>query len=205
MDYEDRSSYEVTLTAEDSFGASASIAVTITVTDKDEAPEIMEGGLSIRGRTTVNYAENGMGSVATYTAAGPDADMATWSLGGDDAGAFSISSPGGVLSFGSAPDYENPTDTGMDNTYMVTVMADDGTNMDSHDVMVTVTNVEDDAMPPAGTELERLIASYDTNGNSTIEKVELFNAINEYLFGPWDSLGYTKTGLFALINEYLFG
>ena len=56
-----------------------------------------------------------------------------------------------------------------------------------------------------GTELERLIARYDTSGDGTIEKVELFNAINDYLFGPWDSLGYTKAGLFALINEYLFG
>ena len=67
------------------------------------------------------------------------------------------------------------------------------------------TMMVDEAMPPGGTELERLVARYDTSGNDTIEKVELFNAINEYLFGPWDSLGYTKAGLFALINEYLFG
>ena len=80
-------------------------------------------GLTVTGLPSVDYMENGTGSVATYTAVGPDASMATWSLGGDDAGAFSISSAGGVLSFGSAPDYENPTDTGMDNVYMVTIMA----------------------------------------------------------------------------------
>ena len=33
MDYETRTTYMVTLTAEDSYGASASIAVTIMVTD----------------------------------------------------------------------------------------------------------------------------------------------------------------------------
>ena len=46
LDYEDRSSYEVTLTAEDSFAASASIMVTIMVTDVDEAP-VMTGGAAI--------------------------------------------------------------------------------------------------------------------------------------------------------------
>ena len=54
--------------------AQASIDVTITVTDVDEAPEIMVGGLAISGKATVDdYAENGTGAVATYTASGPDA------------------------------------------------------------------------------------------------------------------------------------
>ena len=41
----------VTLTAEDSFGASASIMVTITVTDMDEAPDVS-------GDAAIEYAEN---------------------------------------------------------------------------------------------------------------------------------------------------
>ena len=41
-----------------------------------------------------DYAENGTGAVATYMASGPDASMATWSLEGDDAGDFDISSSG---------------------------------------------------------------------------------------------------------------
>ena len=41
LDYETKQTYMVTLTAEDSFGDSASIMVTITVTDVDEEPEIM--------------------------------------------------------------------------------------------------------------------------------------------------------------------
>ncbi len=196
LDYETKASYSVTVTASDSGGLRDSTAVTITVTNVDE-------GIEVSGPAAVDYAENRTDPVATYTASGPDADMAAWTLGGDDAGDFDIN--GGMLTFRSSPDYENPTDMGMDNMYMVTIMADDGTYMDSHAVLVTVTNVEDDAMPPAGTELEKLIARYDTSGNGTIEKVELFNAINGYLFGPWDSLGYTKAGLFALINEYLFG
>ena len=47
-----------------------------------------------------------------------------------DAADFEISSSG-ELTFVSAPDYENAADAGMDNTYMVTVMAADGTYMDT--------------------------------------------------------------------------
>ena len=47
LDFETRTTYMVTITATDSFGESASIDVTITVTDVDEAPKISEGGLVI--------------------------------------------------------------------------------------------------------------------------------------------------------------
>ena len=142
LDYESKTSYMVTLTAEDSFGASDTIMVTIMVTDMDEAPEIMLGGLAISGMSSVYYAENGMGAVETYMATGPDADMAAWSLSGEDMSAFSFSNDG-MLTFRSSPDYENPADMGMDNMYMVTITADDGTYMDTHDVMVMVTNEDE--------------------------------------------------------------
>ena len=116
--------------------------VTIKVTDVDEAPMIMVGGLAISGMTRAGLRRRtGARHVATYTASGPDADMATWTLEGDDAGDFSISS--GELTFNSAPDYENAADADMDNEYMVTVKADDGTHEDTHEVTVTVTNVEE--------------------------------------------------------------
>ena len=37
--------------------------VTIKVTDVDEAPEIIAGGLVVRGTSDINYAENGTGMV----------------------------------------------------------------------------------------------------------------------------------------------
>ena len=40
LDYETKSTYTVTVTVEDSFGLTASIPVTIMVTDVDEKPEI---------------------------------------------------------------------------------------------------------------------------------------------------------------------
>ena len=143
LDYEAaKNVYMVTLTARDSFGESASIDVTITVTDVDEGPKISEGGLAITGSVSVDYAEDRRDAVATYSATGPESANASWTLGGDDAGDFAISSSG-ALTFVSAPDYENAADADGDNVYMVTVKADDGTYMDTHDVMVRVTNEDE--------------------------------------------------------------
>ena len=142
LDYETKMTYTVIVMVEDSSNQpndSDSITVTIEVKDLDERPDLMVGGLSVSGSPAMDYAEGGMGPVATYTAAGTLADMAMWTLEGDDDGAFSIT--GGVLTFNSTPDYETRADADMDNTYMVTVKADDGTYMDTQAVRVTVTNV----------------------------------------------------------------
>ena len=51
-------------------------------------------------------------------------ETVTWSLsGGDDQSKFVINSSTGDLSFRSVPDYENPTDTGQDNSYVVIVLS----------------------------------------------------------------------------------
>ena len=134
----------VTVTATDPLGASSSIPVTIEVTDVDEAPEIMLGGLAITGMARVDYAEDRRDAVATYSATGRSRPTPSWTLGGDDAGAFSISNSG-ELTFRSGPDFESPADADENNVYMVTVEADDDTYTATWDVVVTVTNVEDDA------------------------------------------------------------
>ena len=119
--------------------------VTIMVTPVNEAPVISVGGLAVTGQSAIDYAENRTGMVATYSAAGPDAARATWSLEGDDAGDFRISSAG-VLTFRTTPNYEAPADAGTDNVYQVTVEANDGTNTATKDVTVMVTNVNEDGM-----------------------------------------------------------
>ena len=173
LDTETKDTYTVTVTATDPSGLSATITVTIKVTNVDEAPEIMLGGLGISGMRSVRYAENGTDAVATYTAVGPESDSATWSLSGDDAGDFNISRSG-VLTFRSSPDYGTPTDANTNNVYMVTVEADDGTYMDSLNVTVTVTAM--DEMAPVGSLLDR----YDTNVNSQIDRNEVVRAILDY-------------------------
>ena len=74
--------------------------VMVTVTD-------VVGGLAISGMSSIDYPENGTGAVTTYTASGPDAGRAVWSLSGDDAGDFSISTAG-VLSFNTSAGLRSP-------------------------------------------------------------------------------------------------
>ena len=74
LDYEaTKNTYMVTVTASDQEGLNSSVDVTIEVTDVDEAPEIIVGGLAISGSTRVSLAEDGMTTVRSYTASGPDA------------------------------------------------------------------------------------------------------------------------------------
>ena len=121
----------------------------------DEAPEIIVGGLAITGLRAVSYAENGTGNVATYMAAGSDAASATWSLSGADMGDFMISNTG-VLTFRSSPDFETPADADTDNTYMVTVEANDGTNTAMKAVTINVTNVNEDGAVSLSTQQPRV-------------------------------------------------
>ena len=105
LDYETKQTYTVTVIATDSFGASASIEVTITVTDENEGP-------AITGAAEAEYAENGEGQVAVFTAVDPeDMGAVVWSLGGDDADDdaddFEIDKSSGVLTFAESPDYED--------------------------------------------------------------------------------------------------
>ena len=150
LDYEKKSRYTVTVTVEDSSLAKDTITVTINVTDVDEPP------MATGGETEIEYAEKGTSAVGTYTATDPEDDHARprkplmWSLlEVDDYTSFTISERG-VLSFNSPPDYENPGDTGTDNTYAVTVVATDSGD-DTRDVTsaewrvtVTVTNEDED-------------------------------------------------------------
>ena len=142
LDFEARKSYTVTVRAKDPSNDSDSVTVNISVTNVDEDPEITSGPM------TVDYAENGTATVATFTATDPEDDSASprlaldWSLTGADQGDFTIA--GGLLKFKTPPNFENPQDQGTNNVYQVTVtVTDNDTQDDTHDVMVKVTNVEE--------------------------------------------------------------
>ena len=143
LDHETKDTYVVTVTARDLEGLSSSVDVTINVTDVDEAPEIMRGGLAISGPLSPRHAEGVPGAEWTYTLVGPNAASGTLTLGGDDAGDFTLSNAG-VLTFAATPDYERPADADMNNVYEVTLSADDGTYMAQRAVTITVTNVDED-------------------------------------------------------------
>ena len=105
------------------------------MTDVNEAPEIT-------GRDSVDFAERGTGTVATYGVTDPERGTVIWeALEGTDRDAFTFS--GGVLRFSATPDFEDPADAGGNNEYAVTLRASDGEHSDTLAVTVTVTNVEE--------------------------------------------------------------
>ena len=138
LDYETKDTYMVTVIATDSYGERSSIAVTITVTDVNEGPEITGD--------VAEYEEGEKRSVATFTAEDPEvAGDITWSLTGDDADAFEIGKSSGVLTFAEVPDYEMAADDDTNNVYAVTVVATDADGMATEEmVTVTVTNKDED-------------------------------------------------------------
>ena len=153
LDYEDRNRYMVTVTATDPNGLSDSVDVTIKVTDVDEAPDIMVGGLAISsGPVNTDHPEDSTADVGTYTVVGAMKDSASWTLTGNDASHFMLhpdpaTGMSVMLMFKTAPDHEMPGDANMDNYYMVTLNAVDSEgNMAMSQVTVRVTNMDDDGM-----------------------------------------------------------
>ena len=154
LDFEGKRSYSMRLTVTDTSGEFDRITVRVAVLNVDEPPVLS-------GPAEVDYAENSRGLVGEFSAVDPEKARIVWTLVGDDADVLEISS-GGVLTFGSPPDYETPTDVGGDNTYVVTVEASDGTYTPSPSrrVTVRVSNVEEDgsvtltpARPEVGVEI----------------------------------------------------
>ena len=175
LDYETTNSYSVTVEVHDGKNGQGdadtsvddTITVTINVTNVDEAPDLS-------GQTSIDYAENGTTSVATYTATDPEGETSfTWSLTGDDAGLFSISA--GVLTFVASPDYEDARDANTDNDYQVTIhAADSNGNSSSLDVTVNVTDMDEagsvsleSLQPQVGTELTASLTDADAGVTNT--------------------------------------
>ena len=142
--------YNIIVVASDE-GNRGEIAVTVTVTDVNEGPEIW-------GTTqyTVDERQSVTGNVeiagATFTAVDPEGDAVTrWSLAGSDGGDFTITDTSedtgrntADLAFRYPPDVDRPADTNRDNQYLVKVRAyDNRGRYGSYDAMVTVTGANE--------------------------------------------------------------
>ncbi len=130
-----------TYTISDGTFDSNEATVTITVTEVNDPPAITSGN-----SVTVDENET---SVITVITSDPEGNDITFSIsGGDDGALFGINATTGELSFLSAPDYENPGDTGLDNIYLVNVTAtDNGTPNQavSQSITVTVNDINEGA------------------------------------------------------------
>jgi Ca2+-binding RTX toxin-like protein len=108
---------------------------------QNEVPTITSNG---GGNTAaVSMAENTT-AVTTVTATDPDLGQTLgYSIfGGADASKFTINSTTGALAFVTAPNFEAPTDAGVNNVYDVTVQVSDGNGgIDTQAIAVAVQDV----------------------------------------------------------------
>ena len=186
LDYEaTRNTYMVTVTATDRDGASDTIDVTIMVTNVDEM-----GMVELSSMTPM------VGVDLTATLTDPDVVVegsVTWQW------TRSMSMYGTFENIdGATSDAYTPTADDVGYYLRATVMYADG-HGSGKDAMETTTA----AVVTTG---DPLVARYDANGNGEIEKSEVIEAINDYLFGTGDgTLAPSKAEVIRLINLYLFG
>ena len=202
LDYETKSTYTVTVTATDPSNdsdSSDSITVTITVTDMNEPPTLSKRALVISGRSNIDHPENDRSTVATFTAAGPQATRVAWSLLGDDAGDFSMS--GGRLTFRGTPNYESPVDRNTDNSYHVTVRASGGGFTATRPVTVRVVNVDEtgavtlsSSRASVGVELTATLTDPDGRSGDTPPITGTATDLTDDAAWQWDKSSDGSTG-----------
>jgi hypothetical protein len=135
--------YDVTVQVSDGLGGIDTQAIAVTITNQNEAPVITSNGGA--ATAAVSIAENGT-SVTTVTSTDPDAGATkTFSIiGGVDAAKFTINAATGVLTFLTAPNFEAPTDSGLNNIYDVTVQVSDSLGgIDTQAIAITITNANE--------------------------------------------------------------
>ena len=172
------------------------LPVTVTVTDVNEPPTITTVSSSA---TSLRQDENRTSRLYTYRATDPERSTVRWSVVGVDRNFFTIDEQG-QFSFRetSPPNFEQPSDSGPDNVYDVTIqVTDDILNTATLPVTVTVRDVNE---PPEISGQQTL--SFAEN-HATDRVLASYNAIDpenpSALITRWSTSG-TDGGDFT-INE----
>ena len=173
------------------------IAVTINVTNVNEAPEI-------GGDNVVMVPENTT-AVGTYTVDDVDVgDLHTWTVeSGGDGALFAITS-GGVLSFNTAPNYEAP---GFNVAKTVRInVTDNGSPVKSHtlEIRVVITDVNE---PPVITTTETSHTAFsvaENTGTSEVLKTYMADDPDAGDSLTWSLSGHsTDTSVFTIVGGVL--
>ena len=119
--------------------------IAVTEPGVNEAPEITSDGGGASASVSVPENQTAVTDVeSTDDTDSEGSGLIYTTSGGVDESFFSINSANGELSFKSAPDFENPLDSGGDNGYDVQVtVTDTGELSDVQDIAVTVTGVNE--------------------------------------------------------------
>ncbi|MBF0165982.1 MAG: cadherin domain-containing protein, partial [Magnetococcales bacterium] len=180
--------YAMNVVVTDSGNLTATKAVTVTVTDVNEAPQITS-------TLAVTFAENGTGTAYPATASDPDTvhgDLLTWTItGGADAALFAINATTGAVTFLTPPNFEAPTDAGADNGYDLTLTVTDTLGLfDTRSVTITVTDVNEPPVINSATTVSNVVEGTSTPIHTATATDPENNPFTWSLAGP-DAASFT--------------
>jgi len=119
---------------------------------------------------TASVAENQTSAIRLVAS-----NTTSYAISGTDSASFNLNTITGVVTFKVAPDFENPTDDGTDNTYKFTATATGAGGSVKQSVAVTVTDVNEIST----TELYIKSAIYDNNQTKSVADDKLYLYYNK--------------------------
>ncbi len=165
LNYEDTDSYSVSIVVSDNKGGTDEIAVTINVTDENDAPIFTEGASTSR-----SVAENLPSGAVVGTpvlATDEDGDTPEYDLEGTDAASFNINASSGQITTTAILDHE------VKSTYSVEVtVTDNNGGTDEIAVTINVSDVNDEPIFTEGTGTNRSVAENLSPGTVVGDPVE---------------------------------
>ena len=186
-DFNTKSSYSITATASDGENA-ADQNVTIDINN------VNENAPTFTSTSTFNVDEN-QTLVGTVVATDPDGDTITYSVSGNDA--FSIDASSGVLTFNTAPDYEN------NSGFNVTATASDGDYSVNQTITVNINDLNDNSPVFTSNDSFTVAENQISVGTFTSTDADQNTSIIYSLSGT-DALAFnlnSASGVFSFINE----
>ena len=133
--------HDLVVQVSDGFGT-VSVEVKLSEVNVDDSAPLITGPTGGSGATeSAITIDEGRTQITTMTAN----EAVTWSIdSGPDAAKFRIDATSGAIVFVAAPDFENPTDSDRNNTYVVRIKAVDAAgNISFQTLTVTITNVDE--------------------------------------------------------------
>ena len=183
--YESKTSYSIVASASDGVNETNQ-NVTITINNINEAPAFTSSASF--------SADENQTSIGSVSVTDPENATLSYSLSGTDASSLGISDSG-VLSFGSAPNYESK------NSYSATVAASDGTNSSTQDITITITDVNDAPIANAASYYLNLLPQDQSGGDITLGATDedgdslTYSIVSDASYGTTSISGSTLTYL----------
>ena len=162
---------------------------------------------------SLSVEENTLSATVAAVDNDTDDDITDYAItGGTDVGFFSDVTSAGLLTFDEAPNFEDPKDSGTDNTYVVTVEATSGTGTRemtaTQTITVTVTDADEKSAKPAKPTLAAVTGSStsltatwtkpDLDGGPEITGYEV--QYREGTTGDWEDFAHTGTAVTTTIT-----